>query len=286
MSRQHRLYINGASRVGLTRVQSDDLEIADGAAAGSWIAARLGGRFGAVTLQVPQDYDAYVRIFHPASDTNGKPVRWAAVASALGKVAHRRMQWHALLGMSEPDAGRACERHESGDKLWVGDDPPTGEMDVEELDGLCKILMVHTNDPEHCYFGLCTIQGWLDSFSSDELGPLLRLPMGRDYIVLSGPLWAVSQITRACVKHPSDGLYAPEEARNRDLLRDVPNLIWPSDHSWFVASEVDFDSTLLGGDIKLVEAILNSPELEAWMMEPADSLAADADIINGSCAGG
>jgi mevalonate kinase len=49
---------------------------------------------------------------------------------------------------------------------------------------------------------------------------------------------------------------------------------------------VDFDSTLLGGDIRLVEAIVSSPRLEAWMMEPADSLAADADKINGSGTGG
>lgn len=179
-------------------MQSDNLEIVDGAAVGSWIADRLGGQFGAVTLQVPRDYDAYVRIFHPALGSSGKSVRWAAVANALGKVAHRRMQWHTLLGMSEPEAPcRSCERHEAVGKQWAGDDPLTGEMDIGELDELCEILMSHTEDPEHCYFGLCTIQSWLDSLSTYELRPLLRLPMGRDYIVLSGPLWAVSQISRS-----------------------------------------------------------------------------------------
>ena len=47
-----------------------------------------------------------------------------------------------------------------------------------------------------------------------------------------------------------------------------------------VASEVDFDSTLVGGSSKLIEAIVGSPELEAWQVKPTDSLAADADKIN------
>jgi hypothetical protein len=62
----------------------------------------------------------------------------------------------------------------------------------------------------------------------------------------------------------------------------VPNLIWPADHSWFVASEVDFDSTLVGGSAELVETIVQCPALEAWQVEPTDSLAIDADKINGA----
>lgn len=50
---------------------SDDLEITDGAVAGAWIRPRLGGEFGAVTLQVPQSFEAYARVFHPARDREG-----------------------------------------------------------------------------------------------------------------------------------------------------------------------------------------------------------------------
>jgi hypothetical protein len=64
------------------------------------------------------------------------------------------------------------------------------------------------------------------------------------------------------------------------LRREAPNLIWPADESWFVASEVDFDSTLVGGSVMLIEAIVESPELEAWQVGPSNSLAADADKVN------
>lgn len=261
-------------------MKSPDLEITDGAVAGAWIRPRLGGEFGAVTLQVPKDFEAYARVFHPASDDEGNPVSWADVAKACGTTPHREMQWHAILGLADGDELRAAK--------WTGSDPSIGSIDIEVLDALCKILAAHTANPAHCFFGLCTIQGWEDSFSADELQPLLELPDGRDHIVLAGPLSAVEQIEDdwsepgslwmtfvAESEQPPPKLDPPECIR-----RDVPNLFWPADHSWLVASEVDFDSTLVGGASELIEAIVQSTALEAWRVEPTDSLAIDADKIN------
>ena len=59
-----------------------------------------------------------------------------------------------------------------------------------------------------------------------------------------------------------------------------PNLMWPPSKEWFVASEIDFDSTLVGGSTELIRAILDAPELDAWPVKPADSLAFDADKVN------
>lgn len=163
-------------------------------------------------------------------------------------------------------------------------------MDVETLDALCGILAGHSADLAHCFFGLCTIEGWLDSISVEELQPLLELPCNRDYIVLTGPLSAVDQIAVDWSKSSSlwvahavenEAGPPPEPGSSEFLRRQAPNLIWPADQSWLVASEVDFDSTLVGGSYSLIEAIVESPELEAWQVEPTDSLAADADKING-----
>jgi hypothetical protein len=271
-------------------MHSDDLRVIDGAAAGVWIEPRLGGEFGAVTLQVPRGYEEYARIFHPAKDADSNPVRWADVAEGLGKIAHREMQWHTLLGFSDPDelSGSYGPDTAVGPR-WSGYDPPTGRMDLKTLDALCGILAVHTTNLSDCYFGLCTIQGWLDSFSADELKPLLKLPWGRDHVVLSGSLSAVDQIAENWSKpSPSRAIFVlrqgggpPYGSNPADLSRrEAPNLIWPADRMWFVASEVDFDSTLVGGSVKLIEAIVELSELEARQMEPTDSLAADADHLN------
>jgi hypothetical protein len=264
-------------------VLGDDLKVIDGAAAGAWIEPRLGGEFGAVTLQVPKGYEAYARVLHPASDRDGNPVRWAEVAEACGTSAHREMQWDALTGSPDPCAAWGSR--------WSGNRPLTGAMDTDELDALCEILSAHTADSGQCCFGLCTIEGWLDSFSADELEPLLRLPMDRDYIVLSGLLLAVDQILRDWSKPNSSRIVLsarrgdgplPNPSRVDSNVREPPHLIWPADHSWLVASEVDFDSTLVGGSSALIEAIVESPELEAWQVEPTTSLACDADKINGT----
>jgi hypothetical protein len=228
-------------------VDAPDLSLTDGAAAGDWIEPRLGGEFGAVSLQVPKGFEAYARVFHPfRKGLDRKRTRWAEVAADCGTVAHREMQWDAI-----------SRRTHSGE---ADQDPWTGEMDRDDLSVVCEILEAHSADLAHCFFGLCTIESWEDSFSAAELRahPFLKHPMGRDYIVLEGPITAVGQI---------------EGGR-------APNLIWPADRSWLVASEVDFDSTLIGGSRDLIDAIVSSPVLEAWEVEPDTSLAIDADKIN------
>lgn len=172
---------------------------------------------------------------------------------------------------------------------WVGSDPPIGGMDLDTLDALCEVLAGHTADFTHCFFGLCTIHSWLESFSAGEISSVLELPWGRNHIVLSGPLSAIDQIVydwsnsmgMSFAVKGSKGL-PPKQDPAEFRRREAPNLIWPADHSWFVASEVDFDSTLVGGSTVLIDAILESPKLEAWEVDPADSLAADGDKINGA----
>ena len=107
----------------------DDLNVTDGASAGAWIRPRLGGEFGAVTLQVPKDYEAYARVLHPARDSERNPVSWAEVADALGRTAHREMQWHALVGSSD-------SFNFTGSK-WAGGSPSRGRIDHPTLDSLC-----------------------------------------------------------------------------------------------------------------------------------------------------
>ncbi|MDP8968581.1 MAG: hypothetical protein M3N04_08275 [Actinomycetota bacterium] len=93
--------------------------------------------------------------------------------------------------------------------------------------------------------------------------PRLHLP-GRDYLLLAGPLEAALQI--GCWHGPE--WFVPQS----------PNLFWPAE--WCVASEIDFDSTLLGGTTELVDTILRTPAFDSWPVQPDDSLAYDADRIN------
>jgi hypothetical protein len=258
-------------------VLDGDLRVVDGASAGGWIKSRLDGEFATVTSVVPRGFEAYARIFHPA-DALGQPVSWAEVAAKVGATPHREMQWEAIVGPPDPSGSR-----------WPSGDPLLGTMDIPTLDALCEVLAAHTVNPSDCFFGLCTIENWKDSFSTDELDqPYLQLPLDRDHIVLAGPLATVEQITfdwgsgEMSVTFTSEDGPPPDPDPAELRKRAAPNLIWPGDRSWLVASEVDYDSTLVGGPTKLIQTILDSPKLEAWEVEPTDSLAADADRINSS----
>ncbi len=266
-----------------------DLTVTNDVSAGAWIAPRLRGEFGAVSLTVPSGYPAYARICHPASDARGRLVRWSEVADATGRMAHPLMQWHALVGSSDP--------HNFKGSLWPGGDPERGDLAPNLVDVLAEHLRRHTIEAEHCFFAVWDGWAWVHgggvrvfsrlenagasssearpeirveraqgAFSTDELArPRLVLP-GREYLLLEGALSAVKQL---------GDLFGLE-----GFSRKSPNLFWPADHTWCVASEIDFDSTLVGGSTDLIEAVLDTPELDAWRVKPDDSLAADGDHIN------
>jgi hypothetical protein len=124
-------------------MHSKYLKVIDGETAGAWIRSKLRGNIGSVTNVVPSGFAAYARIFHPALDSEGSRVGWAEVAEALGKTAHRLMQWHVLVGSSDT-FGIAGSN-------WPGDNPSLGEMDIETLDALCGRLGIHTADTGRCF---------------------------------------------------------------------------------------------------------------------------------------
>lgn len=270
-------------------MRTSDLKIIDGQVAGAWIRPRLKGQIGTVTSVVPQGFEAYARVFHPAGDPDGHPARWADVAEICGTTPHREMQWHAILGLADADELQGSySPYESTKAKWIGSDPPTGMMDLDTLDALSEILAAHTPDSTDCLFGLGTILGWLDSFAAAEMQPLLKLPDGRDYIVLGGPFSAIDQIAYNWsggasfdLVSTSEGEVPPSGLGPSELVRrEAPSLIWPSNRRWFVGTEVDFDSTLIGGDSRTIDAVVGSSKLEAWQVQPTDSLTADADSVN------
>jgi len=265
-------------------VGASELEQVDGAVAGAWIKPALDGDWGGrVKNFVPQIYEAYARVFHPASDPAGKDVTWAEVARRLGTVAHREMQWHAIVGTADPDGVT--------DSRWPGQVPSIMEPPASVVDALVPILAAHTGTPESAYFGMSTIRSGV----RDEWPGVLYEQTAREWVILRGPLAAVDQIGFEPGGAGDKGLVwiasgiravratdeAPAETEGSDWVRrESPNLIWPEDRAWFVQSEYDYDSTVLGGSRALVDALLASPDLEVWDVDGEVALTEDADELN------
>jgi hypothetical protein len=201
-------------------------------------------------------------------------VTWAEVARRLGTIAHPEMQWHAIVG--------SYDSSNFTDKRWPGNDPHGIELDTAKVDLLCAVLAPRTDTPRSVYFGMSTIRSgvsdeWPDAAQHEQTS--------REWVILKGPLDAIDQIALSSRHGFSFVFYRvgeqpPDEDPPERFRREAPNLIWPEDRAWFVATEYDFDSTLIGGSRALIDALLAAPDLEVFEVDSEVSLTEDADKLN------
>jgi hypothetical protein len=244
-------------------VVSDELEHATGqprplsdVSAGSWIADRLGPFGGVVGSIVPRGFARYARILHPVQMHDGftypDPLRWADACAATGYTAHRDMHWYDVAGATAHPDGH--------DARWALGRPDQGQLASREAAVLRTLLAAHSGDQD-CYFGIWEGYGWTTPppWATPQAlagAGRMRHPH-RDYLVLRAPLAPVLNAGTP----------------NGPAWEQTPNLLWPADRSWCVATEVDFDSTLVGGPVELVSTILADQRLETWAVEQDDDLA-------------
>jgi len=237
--------------------------------AAEWISSHLSD-FSAciVTSIVPNCFEAYLRIFHPAITLDGEPVSWDEVAAAEGHQMHASAQWHSLPGVEN-------SKNFIGSK-WTGIPPQTG-LRLEVLKPICALLKKYTGNDEFCFFGLWN--GWPEDeykdlwqslrtleeknqpTEKDFRAPRFGLPThaGRDYFLLHGPLGTAVEMV------------------DIGLISTSPELIWPLNKTWFLVSDIDLDSTYVGGSNELIESLLRISEIETWRVMPSDSLTINKD---------
>jgi hypothetical protein len=253
---------------------------------GHWIAERLRGPVGTVGSVIPRGFAAYARILHPVEFDDGRTsLTWAQVCRLTGRIPHALMQWAAI---ATPTAEAEVATAPSG--LWDDGDVQVGSLAPSALRALIDVLAPGSGGRD-CFHALWEGWGWVDgsgvsafSFSDDghlepapapEPGvsaevwalPRLRLP-DRDYLVFRGPLQAALEMGW--------------QGSSRGFQPQSPSLFWPADQSWCVSTEIDFDSTLVGGSEELLSAVLTAPGLDAWPVEPGDDLTQFADLPNSS----
>ena len=74
----------------------------------------------------------------------------------------------------------------------------------------------------------------------------MRAP-GRDYLLFRDPIVSII------------AFLAGDEA----FWGKSPNLWWPEDRAWCVATDIDLYDTYVGGSLECIEAIMSNPDLEA-----------------------
>jgi hypothetical protein len=236
---------------------------------------------------VPVVFERYARVLHPAWAEPDAPVRWETVARWSGRTMHATAQWKSL---SKPlgQANAACP--------FVGP-PATGGLPPRELRTLCDLLAAHTGSPDRCFVGVWEGYRWLDWADVSSTSEL-HLDQ-RAFLVSAGPIEDTSRIGwRHEANAPTTGGIATLHRHDPErpapgvaqggssatgvgtFVPEPPTLIWPVHRAWFVASDVDLDSTYVGGSGKLIAVILRERGLEAWPADPTDRFTVDSDAVN------
>jgi hypothetical protein len=255
------------------------LSAASSAAAGDWVVGGVRDFGYTVGSVVPVVFDAYARVFHPASRGPGEDavdVRWGEVAAGNGRVMHAAAEWGSLTGSWQLGA-------QSG--MWdVG--PSVGALPQPLAERLAAILEEHTTSAERCYFavakgsGALTVTLMFSDGTTDELrrrerqateaeiaawsaliesGAPFHLP-NRPMCLLEGPLAAI------------DAFY--------EWYRSPPSLWWPDDHAWCVGTDIDLMTTYVGGSRALIDALLADNDLESLAVSVDQRADWEADTIN------
>ena len=251
-----------------------NLPLSDEVHAADWIRERLHPFAQDVGSVVPPGFAAYARIFHPASIA-GRPdvdVRWSDVAGLSGKAVHPEMQFHAIAPAARDPEPRVYE-------------PRLGVLSARQAGALVALLARHTTTPSSCCLCLWDGYGYLHPGGVMTLvaarPPLARLRVGLRRLQLS---WSKPRFP------PRDGPRVRLPSRDYLLYRgsvaealgweDGPNLWWPDDHAWCVASEIDFPYTYVGGSEELINAIIADPAIEALPATVEDGITYDSDKLN------
>ncbi len=257
MSSMAWLSTEGGGPVRQTQLAPDGLEFSEDVSQGRWIEESLSG-WGAVHSLAPKGLPAYARVFHPAylDEAREQSVRWSTVAAWTGRTVHPQMQFERIANLSE-------EIHDMyKDPPW-GLLPQHGSIPQAECRTLMNVLREFTATPDRCFFCLWEGYGNIDT-RLYKASARVRAP-GRDYLLFRGPLDAVMSFL---------------EDRVIPFWGYSPNIWWPEDHGWCVATDIDLFDTYIGGSRECIEAILSNPELEALPSTLDARVDLDGDSIN------
>lgn len=287
-------------------------------ARGDWLLQRV-GQFSRVGGAAGRGFEAYARVLHPVdayredravTDQWGDyPVlqeaswSWAEAARRTGASMHPLVQWTHLTGIDD-------ESDVSFPDGWRISPPEQGWLEPTKLAAVTEHLAAATTTPDQLVAGFW--DGWGDlnesstikfgQQSDDESTSTERVALQ----TLTEQILAEYEAREAALVASLAGPRLAWPHRNFILLemslrqlgdttslsravpghfRDVghtPQLLWPEDHAWVLASEIDWDSTIVAGPHSLINAVLADDRFEAFAVEETSDLTWSGDTINDS----
>lgn len=293
------------------------MELITDVSRGAWLLARAGA-FATAGGTVGTGFEAYARILHPVSadredrsivdEWEDHPVlesarwRWSDVASRTGSIVHPLVQWRSL-------TGRTDESDVVFEDGWRVHPPEEGWFEPPLLAALTEHLAEATSTPDDLVAaiwdgwgdlsgGSTLAVGWQgpDEPTAEEIESMQRYVVeqrtahGDEQAAIRAALaverfgWPHRECFPLSMTLPqlADPTWLDRARIGTAVgLAHTPQMLWPEDHSWVLASEIDWDSTIVAGSRALVDAVLADDRFEAFPVDEDSDLTWGGDLVNG-----
>jgi hypothetical protein len=209
--------------------------------------------------------------------------------SAASWIMASELPWHQLVGFGPAGFPAYARLRFLPDPAYEGqsensvvddDDAPT---ETAQLRAVLESLTGYTRTPDDCYF--CLWDGWgSDIWGGDgvrivdpQAGVVRRGPQIAPAFpssVLHGPKVVVPNrayfLFRGSVSDFGDWGAADEWPGQPRLHMPDPAFIWPADHAWCVANDVDPHWAGIGADVSATDRLLADPRLDVVAADPRE----------------
>jgi hypothetical protein len=216
----------------------DRVQVPASGSAAEWIGAQCRGRWWTVGWFVPNDYETYVRVRAPGPDLEDWWAAYRALFEAVATVGSRHT--------ATPDRAWFAVWEGYGWDTSTSHVAAQGPLDDAARRALreeqARLREEDTRRHAMVRAGLADV-------------PRFELP-NRTYHLLAGPVAAVTEI----------------EVPGSPGRWQRPDLFWPDDHSWFVATDVDFWSLYIGGDPRFIVELTDVVPTRADFVTPEHPL--------------
>ncbi len=240
-----------------------------------------GSAFGSVEWLVPwsERFENFVRIFHPPRGISGEFVTWGELAKTAGIQFNAETQFSAI-----------AQSHLSARA-------PLGDMGHDALKALTDLIMRDGDQP--CVFAIWEGESWRPN-QTGSTATVTRLAARQrvektvsdlhidnletewDAVVVEPETWNLAYELKAPRAHRVYRLFGGwlsdldelHVMHNGNYAPHQPTLAWAEDFSVCLATDPDYDSTILAGSVALCHRVLNAPGIEALSIARHGSLLA------------
>lgn len=154
--------------------------------------------------------------------------------------------------------------------------------DREQLRTLLEVLATHTRTPQDCYFCLWEGHGDIHGgsavsvFTGSDDGDPDAVPAVEPAFppeVLDGPKVVVPArayfLFQGQLHEADDWGAAPMWSGQPRLHMPEPAFVWPADHAWCVANDVDPHWAGIGADARVIDQLIADPRLDVVPADPS-----------------